>query len=288
LPDAEPEEEGGDGKAEAESGPVDGGVAAEKAPAKAVDDADHGVEGVEEAVLLGDDARTETNRGDVEPELHDEGNDEAEIAVFDIQGGEPEAGPEGGEEGQGNEEGKKQDLPSWEELIPDHHADQNDKTDEEVDEGDNHGGGGDDKPGEIDLADEVGVVNQTARRFRKSGGKKSPGQHSSEDHESVRRRAFSGKFGHFAEDDGENDHRQKWPNQGPSDADDSLFVANGNIAPGKYLKELSVVPEIAPIVFFGTAGFKNGHHRGVEKLKLGKLKLKNTGNLKAENLDVES
>ncbi len=84
LPDAEPEEEGGNGEAEAEGGPVDGGLAAEEAPAEAVDDADHGVEGVEEAVLLGDDAGAEADWGDVEAELDDEGDDEPEIAVLDI------------------------------------------------------------------------------------------------------------------------------------------------------------------------------------------------------------
>ncbi len=81
MPDAEPEEEGGDGQAQAEGGPVDGGLAAEEAPAEAVDDADHGVEGIEEAVLLGDDAGAEANRGDVEPELDDEGHDETEHAT---------------------------------------------------------------------------------------------------------------------------------------------------------------------------------------------------------------
>jgi hypothetical protein len=272
LPDAEPEEEGGDDKAEAESGPVDGGLAAEEAPAEAIDDADHGVERIKQTPLFWDDVGAEADWGDVETELNDEGNDEAEIPVFDIQGCEPEAGPEGGEKGDEDEDGQKQDLPAGKELIPDHHADKNDKTDQKIDECDYHGGSGNDKPGKIDLADEVGVIDQTARSFREGGRKKGPRQHAGEDHESVRSRSFSGEFGHFTEDDGENDHRQKWPDQRPSDANDRLFVPDGNIAPSQYPKQLPVMPKITPIIFFGTAGFKNGHHRDVEKLKLRKLK----------------
>jgi hypothetical protein len=173
LPDAEPEGEGGDVKAEAESGQIDGGLAAEGAPAEAVDDADHGVKGVEEAILIGDNARTEPNGGDVKTKLNDEGDDEAEMAVFDIQGGEPEAGPEGSEKGDEDEDGQKQDLPAGKELIPNHHADQNDKTDKEINEGDNDGGGRDNEPGKVNLADKVRVNDQTARSFRKGGREKS-------------------------------------------------------------------------------------------------------------------
>jgi hypothetical protein len=223
--------------------------------------------------LLGYNAGTETNGGDVKTKLDDERDDEAEIAIFDVHGSEPESRPEGGEESKSNEDGKQQDLPSREKLIPDHHADQDDKTYEEVDESDDHGGGGNNEPGKIDLADEVGVVDQTSRSFREGGGKKGPRQHAGEDHQGVRRRALSGEFGNPAEDDGKNDHRQEWTDQRPSDANDGLFVTDGDIAPSEDGEQLPIMPKIAPIVFFGMAGFKNGHHGGVEKLKLGKLKV---------------
>lgn len=52
LADAEPEEEDGDSHADAEGTGVEGGIAAEDAPAEAVDDPDHRVEGVEQLPLL--------------------------------------------------------------------------------------------------------------------------------------------------------------------------------------------------------------------------------------------
>ncbi len=226
MPDAEPEEEGGDGKAEAESGPVDGGLAAEEAPAEAIDDADHGVERIKQTPLFWDDAGAEADWGDVETELNDEGDDETKIAVFDIQGGEPEAGPEGSEKGEGDEDWQKQDLPAGKELVVDHHAGEDDEADEEINERDNDGGGRDDEPGEVNLADKVRVINQTARSIRKSGGKKCPRQHAGENHKSIGGCAFCRELGHLAENDSEHNHRQKWPDEGPSDADDRLFVTD--------------------------------------------------------------
>ncbi len=174
MPDAEPEEEGGDGEAEAEGGPVNGGLAAEEAPSETVNDADHRVQRVEETVLLGDDARTEADRRDVEAELDDEGDDEAEIAVFDIQGGEPEAGPEGGEEGKENEDGEQEELPAGEELVVDHHAGEDDKADQEINKRDDDGGGGDDEPGEVNLADEVGIADEAIGGLGQGGGEEGP------------------------------------------------------------------------------------------------------------------
>ena len=93
-----------------EGGPMDLGLIAEEAPAKAVDDADHGVEGVGEFDPVGeggagvDAIGGEEDGGAVGAELEDEGDDVHEVAVFDVEGGEPEAGAEGGEAG---EEGRK-------------------------------------------------------------------------------------------------------------------------------------------------------------------------------------
>ncbi len=174
MPDAEPQEKGGDGEAEAEGGPVDGGLATEEAPAEAVDDADHRVEGIEEAVLLRDDAGTETDRGDVETELNNKGDDEAEIPVFDIQGGEPEAGPEGGEEGEENEDGEEEELPARQEPVVDHHAGEDDEADQKINKRHDDGSGGDDEPREVNLADEVGIADEAIGSLSQGGGEESP------------------------------------------------------------------------------------------------------------------
>ncbi len=263
MPDAEPQEEGGDGDAEAEGGPVDGGLATEEAPAEAVDDADHGIKGVEEAVLLGDDAGAETDRGDVEAELDDEGDDEAEVAVFDVQGGEPEAGPEGGEEGEENEDREEEELPAGQEPIVDHHAGEDDEADEEINKRDDNRGGRDDEPREVNLADEVGVADEAIGGLGQGGGEEGPRQHAGKNHQGVRSGTFGGEFGDFAEDDSEDDHGEEGTNDGPEHPDHSLFVADGDIAPSKDGEEFPVMPEVAPIVFLGAAVFEDDFHRGV-------------------------
>src|SRR5207253_423465 len=67
IRDAEPQKEGDDGEAEEEPGRVEPAVAAEHAPAEAVDHADHRVEAVPEAPLLGNDRARKPDRRDVEP-----------------------------------------------------------------------------------------------------------------------------------------------------------------------------------------------------------------------------
>ena len=93
------------------------------------------------------------------------------------------------------------------------------------------------------------LIDQTTRSFRKSCGKKDPRQNIGEEHKSVRRRVLSGEFYHLTKNDSENGHRQKWPDEGPSDADDRLFVPDGNVAPSQNLEQFAVMPEIAPVVF---------------------------------------
>lgn len=98
IPDAEPEEECGDRHADAEALGIERGVAAEDAPAEAINDADHGIEGIEQAPFLWDDTAGEADRRNVKAELHDERDDITEIPVFHIERGDPEARPEGGDQ----------------------------------------------------------------------------------------------------------------------------------------------------------------------------------------------
>jgi hypothetical protein len=55
----------------------------------------------------------------------------------------------------------------------------------------------------------------------------------------------------MAENDGEHHHGKKGPDEGPQYVDDSLLVADGDIAQGEYLKP----PEVKPIVPLRSAGF---------------------------------
>src|SRR5947207_15099802 len=80
---AEPQEQRDDCEAEDKAGQIEPAIAAEHAPAEAVDHADHRVEAVPDPPLFGHDGAGEPDRRHVETELHDERNDKAKTAVFD-------------------------------------------------------------------------------------------------------------------------------------------------------------------------------------------------------------
>lgn len=82
-----------------------------------------------------------------------------------------------------------------------------------------------------------------------------PRQQAGVHHERVGRGTFAGEFGHFAEDDGEHQHGGEGLDERPGQADDGLFVADGDVAPGEHEEEFAVSPQVAPVVFFGEAGF---------------------------------
>lgn len=258
--DVNPEDEKsyGDPNGEKETWEVNLTLTSEQAPPKTVDYADHWVEAVEEPPLLGNDRAGEAHRRNIESKLDDEWNDIAEVAILDVESRDPEAWAEGGEEGKENKSGEEKDIPVGDEPIPGHHANHDDEADEEIDEGDDHGGGGDDEAGKVDLADQVGVGDQAVGGFGKGGGEKGPGEHPGEDKEGIGGCTVGGQLGHFTEDDREDDHGEKGPNHCPGNADDGLLVANRNIPPGQDLEELPVTPEIAPVVFLGAARFDDG------------------------------
>jgi hypothetical protein len=89
--DAQPEEEGDEGKAESETGPVDWAITAEYAPAEAVDHPHHRIKAVEEPPLLRDDLTAEADRGDIQAKLHNEGDHIAEISIFHVERSDPQA-----------------------------------------------------------------------------------------------------------------------------------------------------------------------------------------------------
>src|SRR5512135_255046 len=67
--DAEPQEERGDAETEQEAGQIDRTLAADDAPAEAVDDSDHRIEVVEQSPLFWHDRAWETDGRDIETEL---------------------------------------------------------------------------------------------------------------------------------------------------------------------------------------------------------------------------
>src|SRR5438552_1038109 len=118
IGDAEPQEQGHDAEAEEEPGCVEPALAPQHAPSKAVDDADHRVEAVPEAPGFGHDGARKSDRRDVEPELDDERNDVAEIAVFDVERGDQESRTEARQHRQRYKGGQERDVPTRREAVP--------------------------------------------------------------------------------------------------------------------------------------------------------------------------
>src|SRR5262249_20409867 len=139
LANAKPEEEGGDGDAQDEPRPVQSTFAAEETPAKPVNHTDHGVEGVEKTPLLRNNTRAESNRRYVEPHLDHEGNDKAEIAILDVERGNPDSDADTCRKGGQRKDRQKHDLPTRRELVPNHQADEDRKANQEIDKGDHYG-----------------------------------------------------------------------------------------------------------------------------------------------------
>ena len=115
--------------------PVERALAAEDAPAETVDDADHRIEANRQSRhCAGMTLALKADRRDVQAELHDERDDIAEVAVFHVQRGDPQARPEAGQEGEQHEDRQDSDLPAGQEAVPDHQHQQDGEADEEIDE----------------------------------------------------------------------------------------------------------------------------------------------------------
>ena len=69
----------------ARSGYVQLSLSTQKGPAEAVDDSHHRIQRIQQSPLLRDDAAAESHGRDVHAKLDNEGDDIAEVAIFDIQ-----------------------------------------------------------------------------------------------------------------------------------------------------------------------------------------------------------
>ena len=115
--------------------------------------------------MLRNNLAVESYRRNIKTELHNKGDDIAEIPVFHIERCNPEPGSQAGQQGQKDEEWQQQHLPTGCKLIIDHHSDQDNKTDEEINESGYQGRRGNDQSGKVNLTDQIGVADQAIGRF---------------------------------------------------------------------------------------------------------------------------
>ena len=125
---------------------------------------------------FGNIGRGERDGRDEKPELDDEGNDVAEVAVLDVQRREEKTQAQRQADGKQHEQRQHQKLPAGSDPVPQHQDDEQAQGDEKVDEGRRHGSTGNDQARKIDLGDQVGVTDQAAGGFRERGGEKLPGK----------------------------------------------------------------------------------------------------------------
>ena len=93
--------------------------------------------------------------------------DVAKIPVLDIEGGNPNPGTYAGQQSKEQKYREQDDVPRGSELIINHEKKKNNETNDKIHKGCNHCGGWYDEAREIDLADQVGVVDQAVGRLTK-------------------------------------------------------------------------------------------------------------------------
>jgi|SRR3989304_2593858 len=162
---AQVEEEGNDGEAEQEAGHVNGAIATQDAPAETVDYPYHGIEAIKQPPLFRNNLAAESYGRNIKTELHHKRDDIAEIPVFHVERRYPETGAQACQQGQDDEARKQQHVPAGCELIIDHHSYEDNETDEEIYESGHQGRCGNDQSGEVNLADQIGIADQTVGRF---------------------------------------------------------------------------------------------------------------------------
>jgi len=73
------------------------------------------------------------------------------------------------------------------------------------------------------------------------------------------RHMIGGQLGDPPEDDGEDDHRQKRPDEGPENADGGLLVPDGDVAPRQKPQQLTRLPDLGEVELReSAAGFDDG------------------------------
>ena len=222
-------------------------------PPEAVDDSDHRIERIEQPPLPGDHAAAESDRGDVQAELGDERHNIPEIAVLDVQGGQPQPETEGGEKRHAQKNGQGEDPPARDEPGPGHEDPQDHEGDQEVDQVDDDRAGRDDQAGEVDFREHVGIRDERIAALGEGAGKELPREHRRNDQDRIGD-PFGRQLRQVTEDDREDDHRQQRAEDPPGDADGRLLIADEDVPPGEEVKQLPALPQIAPVVTEASSG----------------------------------
>ena len=205
-----------------------------------------------------------------ESELHDERHDVTEIAVFHIQRAQPESRAEGTAKSQDYKSRKQKQPPVRQELKPDHRQGHQPHRDEKIHEAGDDRAGGNNQAWKVNLGNQVRVADEAVAGGAQRGGKELPGQLRRHHQQEIGHAGRGRQFGDAVENDGEHHRRQKRLNHRPSDANHRLFVADQDVAPGEKIKQLTVAPQVAPVILLGASGFDDEFVHLKSKLEIGK------------------
>src|SRR5262249_54017703 len=105
LMNTKPQKEYRDPNAQQETRQINLTLPAQKTPPKSINNTDHGVQGMQDAPLVRNDAGAVTDRRRIEAELNQEWDDISDVPVFHVQRGKPKAGAQAREQRQRDEPG---------------------------------------------------------------------------------------------------------------------------------------------------------------------------------------
>ena len=246
-------------------------AAAGDGPAETVNDAGHGVEAVEPAPARGDERRGVGDGGGKHPELDEEGDDVADVAIKSVERGKPEADAKSGEEGKEQKNGEPKRGKRGENAISETENGKDDEADGEVHEAGKSGGDGEDEAREIHFGDEALVFDDDVGGGLERVGKVGPGDERGEVEDGVGQ-AVGGELGEAAEEKSEDEHVEDGLENDPEDADGGLFVAYLDVAPDEEIEELAISPYFAEANLEEAAGRLNadgGGGAGMERERSG-------------------
>ena len=186
---------------------------------------------------------------DVHPQLHAEGHEEAQVAVFGGHRRDDEAEAEAEACQHHHEEGHQQDVPCdvWRKAF----ADEEDVDGNEQDELDGHlqqagdgDGEGHHQAGEVDLAEDVLVGVECLRAFGEALREVVPA-HDACHVEQRLRQSVGGYAGDAAEDEHEHDGGHQRLDEIPDGAEDGLFVHGDDVAFDVHHQQVAVSPDFS-------------------------------------------
>ncbi len=239
-------------------------AAACNCPAETVDHASHGIEAIKPAPACGHERRRVGDGRGEHPELDNEGDDVADVAIKSVERGKPEADAQSGEEREEKKTGQPESSKSGENAVSKTENGEDNEADGKVHEARKNGGDGKNEAGEIHLGNEALVFDHHVSGGRERVGEVGPGDQRSEVENGIRE-AVRGELSETAEEKSENEHVEDGLQDDPEDTDGGLLVADLNVSPDEEVEELAVGPDLAETKLEEAARRLNADRRGGER-----------------------